>query len=63
MWRLIAVCGGILGLIFVASGLFAAGLAANQAIAFTLFGGCLAAMLGIALRLALQDRKHHEHDH
>jgi|GEM_PF-3075593 len=60
MWRLIAVCGGILGLIFVSAALFAAGLPANQAIAFTLFGGCVAGLLGVSFGLALQDRKRHD---
>lgn len=59
MNALLAVCGAILLLLVVAAALYAAGLPGYQAVAFTLFGGCIAAVLGIAIRIAVLDRTRH----
>jgi hypothetical protein len=59
MWQLLSVCGGILFLLVVASGLYAAGLPGYQAIAFTIFGGVVASVLLIAIYLSIGDRTRH----
>ncbi|MBD5655502.1 MAG: hypothetical protein IAI50_10055 [Candidatus Eremiobacteraeota bacterium] len=59
MWRLLTVCGAILLLLVVSTGLYAAGMPGYQAVAFTLFGGVVSSVLLIAILLSIGDRTRH----
>jgi uncharacterized membrane protein YfcA len=61
MRQLVFACGGILALLLVGSAL-AVRLPPNQAVAFTLFGACLAGLLLFAWRISVED-KNRGHDH
>jgi hypothetical protein len=61
--KLATVCGSILALLLSASTLLGFGFPANQAIGFTLFGGCVVGVLALAARLAIEDRRRGPHQH
>jgi hypothetical protein len=57
MTKLFTACGSILGLLLCLSVLLAFKFPAHAAVGLTLFAGCLAGVLGLAARLALEDRR------
>ena len=57
-------CGAVLLGFLAAAFLLSRGLPVNQVVAFTLFGGCIAVLLGFAANLAIEDsRRYGTHSH
>ncbi|GAC1304909.1 MAG: hypothetical protein NVSMB19_16050 [Vulcanimicrobiaceae bacterium] len=61
MRQLIVLCGTILALVTIASGLYV-NLPGYQAIGLTFFGACIAAMGLFAWNVAAEDRRRGHHD-
>ncbi|MBD5633037.1 MAG: hypothetical protein IAI49_01050 [Candidatus Eremiobacteraeota bacterium] len=61
MGKLATICGTILALILCASTLAAYHLPPNMTLGFTLFAGCLAGVLALSARLAVEDRRRGKH--
>jgi hypothetical protein len=57
MVKLAALCGSILLVLLCGSVLLAFKQPANVAVGLTLFIACFAAVLGLAVRLAVEDRR------
>lgn len=62
MRQLIVLCGGILALVLIASGLYV-NLPGYQAIGLTAFGACIAGMGFFAWNVAVEDKRRGDHDH
>lgn len=62
MRNVLVICGGLLVLALVASGLYV-NLPSNQAIGLTLFGACIAGMAYFAWFIAVEDKRRGHHDH
>jgi ABC-type uncharacterized transport system permease subunit len=63
MAKLATICGSILALILCATSLAGFGLRPNMAVGFALFAGCIAGVLALSARLAIEDRRRDHHDH
>ena len=62
MRRWLILCGGVLALLLIGSGLYV-NLPGYQAIGLTIFGACVLGMLLFAWNVSVQEKTRGHHDH